>query len=111
MPRLPRPVADGLLYHALNRDAVFAGDADFRAFLAALGQTRQRYPFQLYGYCLMTNHFHLLLQPERVGLVTLYESDCLAIGSGLSAPSAVNAGGADFAFVAPAAADLPATNS
>jgi putative transposase len=67
MPRLPRPVADGLLYHALNRGnnraSVFLGPDDFRAFLQALAQTRQRYPFALYGYCLMTNHFHLLLAP------------------------------------------------
>jgi putative transposase len=67
MGRLPRPIADGLIYHALNRGnnrhAVFAAPADFRAFLSALGQTQERYPFQLFGYCLMTNHFHLLLQP------------------------------------------------
>jgi putative transposase len=68
MPRLPRPVADGLLYHALNRGnnrtPVFLGPDDFHAFLQAIDQTRQRYPFRLYGYCLMTNHFHLLLEPE-----------------------------------------------
>jgi putative transposase len=67
MPRPPRPVADGLLYHALNRGnnraAVFFGTADYLAFLQSLGQTQQRYPFALYGYCLMTNHFHLLLAP------------------------------------------------
>jgi len=67
MPRPPRPVADGLLYHALNRGndraAVFFGAADYLAFLQALGQTQQRYPFALYGYCLLTNHFHLLLAP------------------------------------------------
>jgi putative transposase len=68
MPRLPRPVADGLLYHALNRGnnraPVFFGPDDFRTFRHALGQTQRRYPFRLYGYCLMTNHFHLLLSPE-----------------------------------------------
>ena len=67
MPRQPRPIADGLLYHALNRGnnrgAVFHTDADYQAFLHALAQTQRRYPFRLYGYCLMTNHFHLLLAP------------------------------------------------
>jgi putative transposase len=67
MGRLPRPVSDGLLYHALNRGnnraSVFGDDGDYRAFLRALAQTGQRYPFRLYGYCLMTNHFHLLLEP------------------------------------------------
>src|SRR5436305_5705053 len=68
MPRSPRPVADGLVYHALNRGnnraPVFVSAADYLAFLQALAQTQQRYPFRLFGYCLMTNHFHLLLQPE-----------------------------------------------
>src|SRR5262245_54234720 len=67
MPRLPRPIGDGFIYHAINRGnnrhAVFASSADYVAFLAALAQTRQRYPFALFGYCLMSNHFHLLLQP------------------------------------------------
>ena len=68
MGRSPRLIADGLVYHALNRgnnrEAVFTDEADFVAFLQALAKTQQRYPFRLYGYCLMTNHFHLLLEPE-----------------------------------------------
>jgi putative transposase len=68
MGRQPRPIADGLVYHALNRgnnrSPVFGAAEDYRAFLKALAQTQQRYPFRLYGYCLMTNHFHLLLEPE-----------------------------------------------
>src|SRR5438445_8140977 len=68
MGRSPRLIADGLVYHALNRDnnreAVFTGEADFVAFLQALAKTQSRYPFRLFGYCLMTNHFHLLIRPE-----------------------------------------------
>jgi putative transposase len=64
MGRPPRPTDDGLVYHAINRDAVFTDDEDRRAFLRSLGQTQLRYPFRLYGHCLMSNHFHLLLRPE-----------------------------------------------
>jgi putative transposase len=68
MPGQPRPVADGLVYHALNRGnnraAVFGPAEDYLPFLNSLGQTQERYPFRLYGYCLMTNHFHLLLEPD-----------------------------------------------
>jgi putative transposase len=68
MGRLPRPIADGLVYHALNRGnnraVIFRKDGDYAAFLKALAQTKERYPFRLYGYCLMTNHFHLILEPE-----------------------------------------------
>jgi putative transposase len=67
MGRPLRPIADGLIYHALNRgnnrQPVFTTPDDFRAFLHALYQSQQRYPFRLFGYCLMSNHFHLLLQP------------------------------------------------
>src|SRR5262245_56622646 len=67
MARPLRPIADGLIYHAINRgnnrNAVFADDGDFRALLRAQGQTQLRYPFRLYAYCLLSNHFHLLLQP------------------------------------------------
>ena len=69
MPRLPRLIDDGLVYHAINRgnnrQVVFRRDADFRAFLDALRKTRERYPFDLYAYCLMPNHFHLVLAPQR----------------------------------------------
>jgi putative transposase len=68
MGRPLRPIAQGLVYHALNRGnnraAVFATAADYRAFRRALAQTQLRYAFRLYGYCLMTNHFHLLLEPQ-----------------------------------------------
>src|SRR6185437_8602894 len=47
-----------------NRDVVFLDDEDHLAFLGSLGRTQLRYPFRLYGYCLMSNHFHLLLRPE-----------------------------------------------
>lgn len=68
MGRPLRPVADGLVYHALNRgknrERVFCDEGDFRAFLRALAQTQLRYPFELFGYALMGNPFHLLLRPQ-----------------------------------------------
>jgi putative transposase len=67
MGRQLRLIADGLVYHALNRGnnraPVFRRDADFQHFLDALAQTKERYPFRLYAYCLMSNHFHLVLEP------------------------------------------------
>jgi putative transposase len=69
MGRLPRPTENGLVYHALNRGNnradVFADAEDHEAFLGAIANTQKKYPFRLFGYCLMTNHFHLLLRPGR----------------------------------------------
>src|SRR3954449_11824825 len=68
MGRLPRPIEDGFVYHALNRGNnradVLADRSDREAFLEALARTQLRYPFRLLGYCLMTDHVHLLLRPE-----------------------------------------------
>ncbi|HEV3115623.1 MAG TPA: transposase [Gemmataceae bacterium] len=68
MGRPLRLVADGLVYHALNRGnnraPVFFEAADDQLFLQALGQTKSRYPFRLYAFCLMDNPFHLVLEPE-----------------------------------------------
>jgi putative transposase len=67
MGRPPRLIGDGLVYHALNRgnnrERVFFRPTDYEQFLRALAQTQERYPFRLYAYCLMANHFHLVLQP------------------------------------------------
>ena len=67
MGRPLRLLADGLVYHALNRGnraPVFFEAADYQLFLQALAQTKSRYPFRLYAFCLMGNHFHLVLEPD-----------------------------------------------
>jgi putative transposase len=68
MGRLPRAVQDDLVYHAVNRGnnraEVFGDETDYASFLDDLARTKERYPFRLYGYCLMPDHFHLLLLPD-----------------------------------------------
>jgi putative transposase len=66
MPRHPRVYAPGLLYHLMargnNGQPIFLKPADYESFLKVLHGVRQRYPFYLYAYVLMPNHFHLLLE-------------------------------------------------
>ncbi|HEV3261243.1 MAG TPA: hypothetical protein VG013_30600 [Gemmataceae bacterium] len=54
MGRQPRLVADGIVYHARhqgnNHPAALSDDANRAAFLDALGQTKERHPFRLYGH-------------------------------------------------------------
>ena len=56
-----------LIYHAINRGNnradVLGPDGERDMFLGDLARTKARYPFALFGYCLMSNHFHLLLKP------------------------------------------------
>ena len=62
MPRHPRVHSEGLLYHAITRgnggQKIFLSQSDYQAFIEALRTVRQRYPFSLYAYVLMPNHFH-----------------------------------------------------
>ena len=70
MPRQPRwmLLAQDAAYHVMsrghNREAIFADSDDLRYFLALLARYRERFGFRLYHYCILANHFHLLLQPE-----------------------------------------------
>ncbi len=72
MPRQPRIDAPGLISHVINRGVkrlpLFHDDFDRQTFLKLLIQTQQIYPFIFHAYCLMTNHFHLLLQPLEASL-------------------------------------------
>ena len=54
-------------YHILNRgnrrEAVFHKAGDYDSFVDAMSDARTHLPVDLLGYCLMPNHFHLVLQP------------------------------------------------
>ncbi|PLX85521.1 MAG: transposase [Desulfuromonas sp.] len=67
MPRAARALVDGEVYHVLNRgngrSNVFHKPADFEAFVKLIGEAKERYPVKVIAYCLMSNHFHLLVKP------------------------------------------------
>jgi putative transposase len=78
MPRPLRPIEDGLIYHVIsrgnNRQRVFRKKGDFEAFLRALGELKERKPFELYGFCLLDNHFHLLIRPAKDSISRIMQS-------------------------------------
>ena len=47
-----------------HRETLFHKPGDFRAFLAAVTATALCVPMRILAYCIMRNHFHLLLWPE-----------------------------------------------
>jgi putative transposase len=78
MPRPLRPIDGHLVYHVINRGnnraPVFFDDEDYAAFLKALGDLKRRRPFELYGYCLMPNHVHLLIRPLATPISRIMQS-------------------------------------
>ena len=71
MPRRPRIATGGLAYHVLNRRIgrlrLFDKPADYQAFEKILEQACERTAIRLAAYCLMPNHWHLLLWPREDG--------------------------------------------
>ncbi len=69
MGRAPRSCPGGYVYHVLNRAnaraTLFRKDADYAAFLRVLVETQQRAPLRLLSYCLMPNHWHLVVWPQE----------------------------------------------
>ncbi len=69
MPRTARAVEAGQIYHVLNRGngrmKLFRKPGDFDAFERVLAEGLQRYPVDLLTWCLMGNHWHLVLRPRR----------------------------------------------
>lgn len=68
MPRTARFLLEGAVYHIITRgnqrQAVFPAEADYQKYLALLTRYKKTYHFWLYGWCLMNNHVHLLLEPN-----------------------------------------------
>jgi putative transposase len=71
MPRRPRVSTGGLAYHVLNRRVgrlrLFEKPADYLAFENILYEAHERAGIRIAAYCLMRNHWHLLLWPRDDG--------------------------------------------
>ncbi|MEW6558252.1 MAG: transposase [Elusimicrobiota bacterium] len=78
MPRKPRIEYSGAFYHVIsrgnNRKVIFHKRDDYKEFLKCLEITRQRYPYILYAYKLMPNHFHLLIETKGDKLSVIMQS-------------------------------------
>jgi putative transposase len=76
MPRRPRVATGGYVYHVLNRAVgratLFRKDADYAAFEAILREAPDFQPMRLLAYCLMPNHWHLVLWPKGDGDLSAY---------------------------------------
>lgn len=69
MPRTKRLVLDDSIYHVLNRghnkDRLFKKADDFGVFKDIIKRYKEKYYFNLHHYCLMPNHFHLLIRISK----------------------------------------------
>lgn len=73
MARKLRVEYPGAIYHLLNRgdrrEPIFQDDLDRRRFLDTLGEACAKTDWQVHEYCLMGNHFHLVVETPDANLV------------------------------------------
>ena len=55
-----------------DRKVIFHSDANRSAYLAELSELRQQLGVQLFSYCLMSNHVHLIIQPSNAANMGLF---------------------------------------
>jgi len=72
MPRPLRIEYENAYYHVMNRGRgrkhIFHGEDYFNAFLKTLEEAHQRFGLQILCYCLMSNHYHLLVKTPEANL-------------------------------------------
>jgi len=72
MARKLRLQYPGAIYHVMSRgdrrEPIFLEDADREMFLSTLGEACVKTDWQVHAYCLMNNHFHLLVETPKPNL-------------------------------------------
>ena len=59
------------MLRGIGKQNIFEDDLDKQKFLTLLAQCKEKGQFQLYAYCLMNNHVHLLLKTEKEPLAII----------------------------------------
>ena len=71
MGRVLRTNVGGYVYHVLNRAnarvQIFDNNKDYQLFEQILTEAKEKYDMRLLSYCIMPNHWHLILYPKKDG--------------------------------------------
>ncbi len=71
MPRMARGIGENYIYHVLNRgngkQKVFHKEQDYKIFIDLMKEALRKFSVKIYAYCLMPNHFHLIISPLKTG--------------------------------------------
>ena len=74
MTRSSRTITEAGLYHVVargnNRQVLFHEPSDYESYAALILKMKGDYDFELYHYCLMSNHVHLLFHCGEAGILS-----------------------------------------
>ncbi len=80
MPRRARKKSKTGIYHVMvrgiNRQKIFKDNGDYAHFIETIRKTKEKSEFKIYGYCLMGNHVHLLLQERKESISLSMQRIC-----------------------------------
>jgi REP-associated tyrosine transposase len=69
MPRIPRGQQAGFVYHVINRGngraTIFHKPQDYQGFLSIPALAKARHPVKMFGFSLMPNDFHFVIEASH----------------------------------------------
>ena len=75
MSRLARAISESGVYHILfrgvNQQNIFEEAADFNKLKETIATVKQDLEFEIYAYCFMSNHVHIVLKEKSFGDISL----------------------------------------
>lgn len=78
MPRMARKMSSTKVYHVILRgngkQDIFFDEQDYKKFIKEIVNTKEKYKYELYAYCLMTNHVHLIIYDKHDRLSKIMQS-------------------------------------
>lgn len=78
MPRTARKKSNTKVYHVILRgnakQDIFLEKQDYNKFMKEICNTKEKYQYELYAYCLMTNHVHIILYDKTDKLSKILQS-------------------------------------
>ena len=76
MPRIKRIDIGDTVYHVINRAnariEIFNTDEDYDLFERVLEEAKERSSMRILSYCVMPNHWHLVLYPRQDGDLQMF---------------------------------------
>ena len=88
MARTKRLFYNGGIFHVINRgnrhQSIFLNEEDYEIFLSLFSQYHEPYDFKVISYCLMTNHFHFLIEMGSVSLSLIMKKILSEYASGFN---------------------------
>ena len=78
MPRIARKISGTGVYHitirGVNKETIFLDEADRKMFLRLLKKYKTELNCNVYAYCLMSNHVHLLIEDKQLNIGELMKN-------------------------------------